>query len=140
MSEMEHSAGYRELIAYGIAGLFTTIVNYVVYGVLTVFYGLDINVSNIIAWTISVFVAFFSNKVFVFQKRDWTLKKVFHEGLLFVGSRLFSGIVGIGLVPILMWLGFTQSIWGIPGLAAKFLAMLAEWLLSYILGKHLVFK
>lgn len=130
----------RELCAYVIAGVIVTGVNYTIYSILTVFCGLGISVSNISAWAVSVFVAFLLNKAFVFQKQDWSFKTMFHEGTLFVGSRLLSGAVGIGLVPLFMVLGITQSVLGIPGFAAKFLAETVSMLLSYFPSKYAIFK
>lgn len=131
---------HRELAAYAAAGVLTTIVNYTTYSVLTVFCGLGINLSNIIAWVVSVITAFFTNKAFVFQNRDWSPAAVLREGALFVGSRLLSGVVGIGMVPVLMRMGITQSLWNIPGFAAKFLAECIALVLSYFLSKYVVFK
>lgn len=131
---------HRELVAYVVAGIFTTVVNYVVYSVLTVFCRLGITPSNIVAWVAAVVVAFFINKAFVFQRKDWSPKTFFREGRLFIGSRLLSGAVGIGLVPVLMALGITQSVFGIPGLIAKFLAESVVLVLNYILSKYAVFR
>ena len=131
---------HRELVVYAAAGVFTTIVNYTTYSVLTVFCGISINLSNIIAWAVSVMTAFFTNKAFVFQNRDWSPASVLREWVLFVGSRLLSGVVGIGLVPVLMRMGITQSVWNIPGFAAKFLAECIALVLSYFLSKYVVFR
>ena len=57
-----------------------------------------------------------------------------------MGSRLLSGAVEIGLVPVLMGLGVTQSVLGIPGFAAKFLAECVALVLSYFLSKYAVFR
>lgn len=131
---------HRELAAYVAAGLFTTAVNYVVYSVLTALCGFGIHFSNIIAWAAAVLVAFLTNKAFVFQKWDWSPGAVLREWTLFVGSRLLSGAVGIGLVPVLIWLGITQSVLGIPGFAAKFLAEGIAMVLSYFLSKYAIFS
>lgn len=131
---------HRELAAYGAAGVFTTMVNYAVYSILTVLCGLGITLSNSIAWAMSVLAAFLTNKAFVFRKMDWSLGAVLHEGAMFIGSRLLSGAVAIGLVPVLMALGVTQNVLGIPGFAAKFLAECVALILSYILSKYAVFK
>ena len=48
----------RELAAYVAAGVLTTAVNYVTYSVLTVFSGKGNNLSNTIAWAVSVLTAF----------------------------------------------------------------------------------
>lgn len=130
----------REAAAYVAAGIFTTGVNYAVYSILTVFCGLGINLSNLIAWAAAVLTAFFTNKAFVFQKHDWSPGTVLREGFLFVGSRLLSGMVEIGFVPVLMAFGVTQSVFGIPGFAAKLLAEAIAMIVSYFLSKYAVFQ
>ena len=129
-----------ELVAYAAAGVLTTIINYAVYSVLTVFGGLSVTISNIGAWVVSVGSAFFTNKAFVFRKRDWSLAAVLWEGAMFVGSRLLSGMASIGLMPVLMHFGITQSVFGIPGFAAKFLSECVGLVLSYIFSKYVIFK
>ena len=131
---------YRELAAYAAAGVLPTAVNYIVYSILTVRCGLGITLSNTIDWAASVLVAFLTNKTFVFQKGDWSPGAVLREGAMFVGSRLLSGMVAIGLVPVLMALGVTQSVFGVPGFAAKFLAECVALVLSYFLSKYAVFR
>lgn len=133
-------ARHRESAAYIAAGILTTVVNYVVYSALTVFFRLDINLSNVAAWAAAVLVAFLTNKAFVFRKCDWSPQTVFREGLLFAGSRLLSGMVGIVLLPVLIALGVTQGVLGIPGFAAKFLAECIALVLSYVLSKYAVFR
>ena len=127
---------HRELAAYVAAGAFTTAVNYAVYSALTVLCGLGINLSNSIAWAVAVL----SNKAYVFQKHSWAPLTVLREGAMFVGSRLLSGAAAISLTPLLMRLGVTQSVLGIPGFAAKFLAECAALVLSYFLSKYAVFR
>lgn len=101
---------------------------------------MGISLSNLIAWAVAVLTAFLTNKSFVFQKHDWSPETVFHEGFLFVGSRLLSGIIEIGFVPVLMAFGVTQSVFGIPSFAAKFLAEAIAMILSYFLSKYAIFQ
>lgn len=131
---------HREIIIYAVAGIITTGVNWVIYTLLVSLCGAGINISNTIAWFAAVFAAFFLNKGFVFQQKDWRLPVILHEGLLFFCSRILSGILEIGLVPVLMALGVTQSILGVKGFAAKFLAGAVAMILSYFLSKYGVFQ
>lgn len=131
---------HRELFAYVAAGILTIAVNYVTYSVLTVLFRLGITLSNTIAWAVSVLTAFLTNKTFVFQKGDWSPPVVLREGAMFVSSRLLSGAVAIGLVPVLMRLGVTQSVLGIPGFAAKMIAETIGLIMNYFCGKFVVFK
>lgn len=131
---------YREPAAYIVCGVITTAVNYAVYAACTVLLGLGINLSNILAWAGAVVIAFVLNKLFVFQKGGWSPAEVLREGVLFVGGRLFSGAVSVGLVPVLLWLGVTWTLLGIPGFFAKLLAEIIGMILNYFLSKYAVFK
>ena len=131
---------YREPSAYIACGAATTAVNYAVYSLCTVFLGLGVTAANILAWAAAVLAAFVLNKLFVFQKGDWSPGTLLREGSLFVGGRLFSGAVSVGLTPALMWLGVTRTLLGIPGFWAKFLAEAIGVVLNYFISKYAVFK
>ena len=62
---------HRELVSYVFWGVMTTIVNYVVYFLLTEGLQVYYLTGNVIAWAISVLFAYFVNKLYVFQSRDW---------------------------------------------------------------------
>lgn len=130
----------RELAAYAAAGLLTTAVNYAVYSALTVLCGLGVNLSNLLSWAAAVLVAFLTNKAFVFQSPGWSPKTLLREGSMFVGSRLLSGAVVVGLVPVLMALGVDQSIFGVPGFAAKLIAEIVDLVINYLCSKFVIFK
>lgn len=133
-------ARFREPAAYLVCGGITTVINYAVYALCAVSLGLGVNRSNIIAWAAAVLAAFILSKLFVFRKGDWSPPAVLREALLFIGGRLFSGAVTIGLVPLLLWLGITQTLLGIPAFFAKFIAELIGIVLNFFLSKYAVFK
>lgn len=129
---------YREKISYLVAGVMTTLVAWSSYA-LFIYAGYSINVSNIFSWMIAVTFAYLVNKIFVFQTAGWGISQVLKEAVAFIGSRLATGIIEIALVPILVWLGITQSLLGIEGFYAKFIAGLLPLVINYILGKKVVF-
>ena len=59
---------YKEVIMYLVFGVLTTLVNWICYALLTK-KGINMNVSNVIAWIVAVLFAFITNKLFVFESK-----------------------------------------------------------------------
>jgi len=87
---------YHELIVYSIFGGLTTAVNFITYFIFTQIFNVDLVYSNIIAWLVSVFFAFFTNKVYVFKKSDFDLKDTTIEFTKFTSVRAISGAFETG--------------------------------------------
>ncbi|QQK09053.1 GtrA family protein [Miniphocaeibacter halophilus] len=131
---------YKSIIIYLITGIFTTVVNLTVYSVLVKYGNFNINIANIIAWISAVVFAFFTNKIFVFNSRNFKIPHLLREFALFLGGRLLTGIIEIVGFPILMFFGIDQIIFGIEGLVAKFLIGAIVVILNYFFSKYFVFK
>lgn len=131
---------YYETISYLIFGILTTVVNWGTYSLLVSFSPLGINGSNIIAWIASVLFAFITNKIYVFRSTSFKISLLIPEFFKFVSSRLITGALEIGLVPLLVHLGFNYRIFGIKGFAAKLVVSVIVVILNYFLSKYLVFN
>ena len=59
---------HKELIKYLIIGVLTTVINYIVFVIATAL-KIDMHISNIIAWFVSVIFAYITNKLFVFESK-----------------------------------------------------------------------
>ena len=59
----------KEFISYGIVGVMTTLVNYVVYFICLKI-GFDWLISNSLAWLVAVIFAYFSNRKVVFHSSN----------------------------------------------------------------------
>ena len=129
----------REIIIYIIVGGATTLVDWGVYAVLAAI-DININISNILAWAAAVVFAFFTNKLFVFESKSFEPALVTKEAVLFFGARVFSGILEIIGLPLLLWLGLDQSLFGIDGFLAKILLSVIVMILNYIFSKLWIFK
>lgn len=125
---------YRQGILYLFFGVVTTAVNFLVYYPLYNFCGLSATVSDIIAWIVSVLAAFFTNKPFVFQSKDWSLKTVIPEFWKFVLSRVGSGLLEIVSIFLL------TDILLLNGNIVKIVVSVAVVILNYIFSRFLVFK
>ena len=78
----------KELIRYGIVGVLTTLVNYVVYFVCLKIH-LNWLISNSFAWVVAVVFAYIMNRKLVFHSDNETKK----EGIQFFGLRFVTLIV-----------------------------------------------
>lgn len=129
---------YRELIMYVIIGGCTTLVNWIVYAVLTAV-GVGMTVSNGAAWACAVVFAFFANKLLVFESRSFVPGTVIKEAVKFVSSRVITGLIEIFLPSVLYKAGLDMDIFGIEGAAAKLTVSVIVIVLNYLFGKLVVF-
>ena len=138
---------YKEIIMYLIFGVLTTFVSWGSYALFEMAFKVAIidtevlvAVANVLSWVAAVLFAYITNKIFVFESKSFKPTVVFKEMGLFVGSRLISGAVEWVGVPLLVWIGLNQTIFGIEGMVAKVLVSVIVVILNYILSKLLVFK
>mgnify|MGYP000743188305 FL=1 len=130
---------YKKLILYILFGGMTTILNWIVYAI-GVKLQLGITISNILAWSIAVFFAFITNKLFVFESKILKLRVIFNEFIKFVGARILTGVIEIGGLPLLYYLGMNQQLFGIDGFIAKIMISIIVMVLNYVFSQVLVFK
>lgn len=130
---------HREIIVYLLIGALTTVVNFAIYLPLLWWAKLPASVSNAIAWVIVILFAYVTNKLFVFNSKDWSAKIALPEFLKFVGCRVVSGIfetVFLALTIDLPQLGDLK--W--YSLIMKLLACIGVVILNYVGSKLLVFR
>jgi len=129
---------FREQIMYGIFGCATTIVNWVVYTLSL--YIFSLSVSNALAWFIAVLFAYFVNKKYVFESKYVSVKHSIREVFLFYGGRVFSGIIEVGGLPLLVYFGVDQQVFGIEGSVAKIIISVLVIITNYLIMKFIVFR
>lgn len=127
---------YEEIIRYLIIGVLTTIVSLATYYILvyTIFnpnIPLELQITNIISWIVSVTFAYFTNRKFVFKLKE---KKSLKEAIKFYISR-----VSTLLVDMLMMYVFV-SILKCNDKLIKLIVQVVITILNYILSKFIVFK
>lgn len=125
---------YQELIAYGIVGVLTTLLNLAVYFVLTSWLGVHYILSDIIAWVICFVFSFVTNKLYVFKSATWTFNTLLKEVAKFFTSSVFTGIVDVGLLYAMV------DLMKINGTVSKLTDNVVIIILNYILRKLWVFK
>ena len=131
---------YKEVIMYLIFGVATTLVNWIVYSLLMKTSVVNMTVSNTIAWFTAVVFAYITNKLFVFESRSWNLAEVWKEVVNFFGARIATGVIEIGGLPLLYYIGVKQSLFGVEGFLAKILVSVIVVVLNYVFSKIFVFS
>lgn len=125
---------YKELINYGIFGVLTTILNYVSYIIFTRVFGINILISNLIAWTLSVIFAFITNKLIVFKSKELTSKILLKESISFLAARVFSLLLDMAILYVM------SDLMGINDLIVKIISNIVVIIVNYILSKFIIFK
>lgn len=125
---------------YGIFGVLTTLINWIVYSLLLKGLGLPLMVGNVLSWVAAVLFAYVTNKLWVFESKSWKPELVWKEIVLFFGARIVTGIFEFVMVPLLVALGVNQAIFGVEGLMAKVIVTIAVIILNYVFSKLLVFR
>lgn len=131
---------YREGILYLLFGGLTTLLNWLVYALLVTGLSVDITAANAIAWVIAVLFAFVTNKRYVFRSEKTEKKALIREIGSFFAARVASGMIEVVGPTLLMGIGLSQPLFGIPGFLAKLTVSVVVVLLNYLFSKWFIFK
>lgn len=126
---------YKEVVLYLIFGVLTTLVSLLTYYGLTITLldpndAFKLQLANIIAWVISVLFAFFTNKIFVFESKNSTIKEL----PKFFGLRIITLLLDM----LIMYIGVTRLLFN-----DKIVKLFSETFViisNYIFSKLIVFK
>lgn len=127
---------YEEIISYLIVGVLTTVVSLATYYALvyTVFdpkVALELQITNIIAWVVSVTFAYFTNRKYVFKTKE---KMSLKEAVNFYLSRGTTLLLDMGMMYVFV------SILDLNDKIIKLVVQVLVIILNYILSKFIVFK
>lgn len=125
---------YKEAILYLVFGVLTTLINIVVYALSTRILLIDVYVSNVIAWILSVLFAYITNRKYVFNSKADALNQKIKELLSFYSCRLLTFGIDMLLMYILI------DLISINDMISKVIVNIIIIILNYILSKFLVFK
>lgn len=139
---------YKEVILYVIFGVLTTAVNFAAFWIFSKILGEKLYlINNSIAWVLSVIFAYITNKLFVFEAKEWKLKVIIKEISEFFTARLFSFAIEEGglwlFVDILKFSKYTIHIFNfeITGqMIAKVILAVIVVILNYFFSKFIIFK
>lgn len=119
----------KELAAYFIAGVLTTLVNFIVYYAM-LFMGIDYKISNTAAFIISVIFAFIVNKKYVFLSD----KSYIEEFIKFSLGRVFTYVLDIGTMIVLI------EVFSVSEYMAKLWTNILVMVSNYFISKFWTFK
>ena len=127
-------AKYRDVLLYLFFGVLTTFVNYLVYFPLDNWLSCSAALSNSIAWVVAVAFAYLTNKPFVFQSDDWSVKTLVPELVKFISCRIGSGFAET----MCLWVLVDRLNWN--GNWVNLAVSVLVVVLNYISSKLIVFR
>lgn len=131
----EHLEGMRYLVF----GALSTVVNILTYVIcsLLIFANLDeslkVNLSEIMSFITAVVFAYFTNKICVFQSETKSKKSLLKEISSFLGCRLITEAISIGLMNLAVIINFNDVI-------MKVIANIVVIILNFVFSKLFIFK
>lgn len=129
---------YKSVIAYLFWGVVTTIVNIGVFQWLSSGIHWNYEVATVIAWFVSVLVAYLTNKVWVFGSHYTTFRAFIVEFVKFYFYRALTLLIDIVFMYVgVTLLGFDSAI---QQLVVKILDNVVVVIANYIFSKWLIFK
>lgn len=124
----------RETITYGIAGVSTTVVNFIAYHVFCNMMGIPNLIANAIAWVIAVVFAYVVNARWVFQDKQEDAVSESKKIAKFFGARVVT--FGVEEVGMFVLVDLLQG----PNMIMKAVVAVLVIILNYIFSKLFVFK
>ena len=136
MKEKFKKLNYREIIAYLIVGVLTTIVGLGTYYLATITFldpknPVELQIANIISWVFAVAFAYFTNRKYVFESKEQNKLK---EGSKFILSRLTT--LGLDMLTMFIMVSVLNINDRISKLVSQFIVIVG----NYVISKFFVFK
>lgn len=122
----------KQFIKFGIVGAINTILSYLITNINYYIFDLHAQLSNIIAFIITVFISFMLNSKYVFK----TENQNFWKSLIKVYTSY--SITGLFLTSILIYI--EEELFGIPHYIATFMNLIITIPLNFILNKFWAYK
>lgn len=125
---------YKQIILYIVFGVLTTAVNFMVYLLLNRQFGIGELTANAVAWIMAVIFAYITNKIYVFEHKDFTFYILIREFLEFMVARASSGMLDM----FLLWMGVYQ--FGMGDVLVKMITSIIVVIMNYVLSKFWIFR
>ncbi|HCC01210.1 MAG TPA: teichoic acid glycosylation protein [Ruminococcaceae bacterium] len=124
----------KEMILYIVFGIITTLLNLVVYFLLTDAVKMNKPLAYFIAWAVGVTIAFITNKKYVFESKVKKKKGILFELGTFIGGRLLTFGIGEVLITAFVVMLHQSNLWW--KLITNVIEIVGNWLVS----KYITFK
>lgn len=129
---------YKHITAYLFWGVVTTVINLAVFQILSSGIHWNYQLANVIAWFVSVLVAYFTNKVWVFGSHYTTVSDFLVEMLRFFFYRALTLVIDI----VITFIGI--SVLGFKDPMGQFIVKVIDNVIviiaNYVFSKWLIFK
>lgn len=126
---------WKDQLLYLFFGALTTIVNLVVFYLLTENpWKINVTVGNVISIIVAILFAYVTNKIWVFNSKTNGAKELFAEFARFVGGRMSTMIIEVGGVFLIF------NVMGQPKMVAKLITQVIVIIGNYFISKFLVFR
>lgn len=125
---------YKSIFWYGVSGVITTAVNFIVYWICVHKIGINVLTGSVIGWILSVLTAYLTNRAWVFENCAAGFMQKLVELVKFYACRAGTG--GADLAG--MWLFVT--ILQFPDMPVKVVLNIVIIILNYIFSKVFVFR
>ena len=124
-----------QFVKFGIVGVINTVLSYLITN--GCYYALHLHeqISNVIAFIITVPISFILNKEFTFNKKEQTRKEIFKSLLKVYVS---YSITGIFLTAILLFV--EEKLLGIPHYVATLINLIITVPINFLLNKFWIYK
>lgn len=124
---------YQDIILYLFFGGLTTVVNVVSYAFFAKVLGFGTFFSTVIAWFLSVLVAYLTNRKWVFHSEAKGFKEVAREVVSFFSCRIATGVVDWVIM-----LAFVDGL-HLNDIVIKIVANVVVIILNYVASKLVIF-
>ncbi|MGY3746857.1 GtrA family protein [Vagococcus salmoninarum] len=125
---------YYSILMYLVMGGITTFINIFIFWLFNSQFGLNYTIANIIAWFFSVLFAYVSNKFYVFESKNTSLKTLTKE----VSSFFFFRILSLFMDLLVMFICI--SLLSFNPLLGKVLANIIVLIANYVFSKFFIFN
>ena len=122
-----------ETVRYVIIGGITTLVSFCLFAAMTKLMNIDITISNVVSISVTILIAYVMNKLIVFRQRGKTGAGLLLEFVKFVGSRLFTMALDVGVVLLFV------DVFGQDELIGKTVSLVLVVIGNYFISKIIVF-
>ena len=124
----------KEIVAYLVFGVLTTLVNIVVYWVAAHPLGIKTVPSSVIAWIAAVLFAYVTNRIWVFHSETTGRSGIIKEMFYFFSARLATGVIDW------VFMYVTVDLLSFNDVYMKVIANVIVVILNYVASKLLIFK
>lgn len=123
-----------ELLRYIIIGGLTTVVDFVLFMLMTKVWNMDGGFSNVLSIAASMVFAYLANKAFVFRTHCASVRELLAEAGKFFSSRIGSALLEIGFVFVLC------DLLGLEPILSKLAVQVIIFILNYVTSRFWAFR